>query len=179
LLPEERAELPFHCVLRRTNMSRGNASMPITRYVALDIHREYLTVGAVDSQQHIVLTPRRFGARSFYRLGSDPSELFGCRGAGGDGQCLGALRSAHQTFWQCDGGSPARRQVDQCCTGQNRRTGHHQAGPEPLRQSDSGGLGSCGRCPRAYAPWSPIGNDSSSSQARLAIACKECSSVTI
>ena len=25
-------------------MSRGNASMPITRYVALDIHREYLTV---------------------------------------------------------------------------------------------------------------------------------------
>jgi hypothetical protein len=65
-------------------MSRGNTSTPITRYVALDIHREYLTVGAVDSQQQIVLTPRRFGARSFCRLGSDPCELFRCRGAGGD-----------------------------------------------------------------------------------------------
>src|SRR6266702_4684981 len=32
-----------------------------TRFVALDIHRKYLVVGAVDSQQHIVLTPRRFG----------------------------------------------------------------------------------------------------------------------
>jgi transposase len=46
-------------------MSRGNAATPITRYVALDIHRDYLTVGAVDSQQQIVLTPRRFGFESF------------------------------------------------------------------------------------------------------------------
>jgi transposase len=46
-------------------MSRGNASTPITRYVALNIHRTYLTVGAVDSQQQIVLTPRRFGFESF------------------------------------------------------------------------------------------------------------------
>jgi transposase len=29
------------------------------------LHREYLTVGAVDSQQQIVLTPRRFGFESF------------------------------------------------------------------------------------------------------------------
>jgi hypothetical protein len=72
-------------------MSRANASTPITRFVALDIHREYLTVGAVDSQQQTVLTPRRLGARSFCRLGSTPCELFRCRGAGGDGQCLGPL----------------------------------------------------------------------------------------
>jgi transposase len=46
-------------------MSSGNVSTPITRYMALDIHREYLTVGAVDSQQQIILTPRRFGFESF------------------------------------------------------------------------------------------------------------------
>jgi hypothetical protein len=44
-------------------MSSGNASIPITRFVALDIQRDYLTVGAVDSQQHIVLTSRRFGSK--------------------------------------------------------------------------------------------------------------------
>jgi transposase len=33
--------------------------------MALNIHRDYLTVGAVDSQQQIVLTPRRFGFESF------------------------------------------------------------------------------------------------------------------
>jgi hypothetical protein len=46
-------------------MSRGNVSTLITHYMALDIHREYLTVGAVDSQQQILLTPRRFGFESF------------------------------------------------------------------------------------------------------------------
>ena len=46
-------------------MSSGTTSTPITRYLALDIHRDYLTVGAVDSQQQIVLTPRRFGFESF------------------------------------------------------------------------------------------------------------------
>ncbi len=38
---------------------------PPTRFVALDIHRKYLVVGAVDSQQQIVLTPRRFGFEAF------------------------------------------------------------------------------------------------------------------
>ncbi len=33
--------------------------------MALDVHRSYLGVGAVDSQQHIVLSPRRFGFASF------------------------------------------------------------------------------------------------------------------
>jgi hypothetical protein len=98
-------------------MSRENASTPITRFVALDIHREYLTVGAVDSQQQILLTPRRFGARSFCRMGRNPCEPIRCRGAGGDGQCLGALRLAHPAGWQCLGGSSARRQAYYCGPG--------------------------------------------------------------
>ena len=32
-----------------------------TRFVALDVHRQYLVVGAVDLQQQVVLSPRRFG----------------------------------------------------------------------------------------------------------------------
>jgi transposase len=36
-----------------------------TRFVALDIHRKYLVVGAVDPHQQIVLTPRRFGFEAF------------------------------------------------------------------------------------------------------------------
>ena len=38
---------------------------PATRFVALDVHRQYLVVGAVDSQQHVVLSPRRFGFAAF------------------------------------------------------------------------------------------------------------------
>lgn len=37
----------------------------VTRFVALDIHRKYLVVGAVDAHQQIVLTPRRFGFEAF------------------------------------------------------------------------------------------------------------------
>jgi hypothetical protein len=37
---------------------------PPTRFVALDIHRKYLVVGAVDPHQQVVLTPRRFGWQS-------------------------------------------------------------------------------------------------------------------
>lgn len=36
-----------------------------TRFVALDVHRKYLVAGAVDIQQHVVLTPRRFGFEAF------------------------------------------------------------------------------------------------------------------
>lgn len=36
-----------------------------TRFVALDIHRKYVVVGAVDHEQQIVLTPRRFGFEAF------------------------------------------------------------------------------------------------------------------
>ncbi len=36
-----------------------------TRFVALDVHRKYVVVGAVDGQQHVVLTPRRFGFEAF------------------------------------------------------------------------------------------------------------------
>ena len=38
---------------------------PPTRFVALDIHRKYLVIGAVDPQQQVVLTPRRFGFEAF------------------------------------------------------------------------------------------------------------------
>lgn len=38
---------------------------PATRFVALDVHRQYLVVGAVDSQQRVVLSPRRFGFPAF------------------------------------------------------------------------------------------------------------------
>ena len=40
-------------------------STQISRYVALDVHRTYLVVGAVDCQQHIVLSPCRFDFESF------------------------------------------------------------------------------------------------------------------
>src|SRR5256885_10161670 len=36
-----------------------------TRFVALDVHRQYLVVGAVDIQQQVVLSPRRFGFAAF------------------------------------------------------------------------------------------------------------------
>ena len=38
---------------------------PATRFVALDVHRQYLMVGAVDNQQQVVLSPRRFGFAAF------------------------------------------------------------------------------------------------------------------
>ena len=38
---------------------------PPPRFVALDIHRKYLVIGAVDPQQQVVLTPRRFGFEAF------------------------------------------------------------------------------------------------------------------
>ncbi len=48
----------------RLEEAMPTTSVP-TRFVALDIHRKYLVVGAVDFQQHIVLTPRRFGFEAF------------------------------------------------------------------------------------------------------------------
>src|SRR5439155_9669052 len=38
---------------------------PPTRFVALDVDRKSLVVGAVDTGQQIVLTPRRFGFEAF------------------------------------------------------------------------------------------------------------------
>jgi transposase len=40
-------------------------SPPATKRVALDVHRQYLMVGAVDIQQQVVLSPRRFGFAAF------------------------------------------------------------------------------------------------------------------
>lgn len=36
-----------------------------TRFVALDVHRKYLVVGAVDAGQKVLLSPRRFGFEAF------------------------------------------------------------------------------------------------------------------
>ena len=52
-----------------------------TRFVALDVHRQYLMVGAVDIQQHVVLTPRRFGFAAFDFVGLDPFHPCRCGGA--------------------------------------------------------------------------------------------------
>src|SRR5260370_6985694 len=41
------------------------APSPATRFVALDVHGHYVMVGAVDSQQQVVLSPRRFGFAAF------------------------------------------------------------------------------------------------------------------
>ena len=72
-------------------MSSMHDSTQVSRYVALDVHRNYVVVGAVDSQQHIVLSHYRFDARSFCRLGSYPFERGRRRGPGSELQCLGPL----------------------------------------------------------------------------------------
>jgi len=46
-------------------MTTVTTCSPATRFVALDVHRQYLVVGAVDAQQHVVLSPRRFGFEAF------------------------------------------------------------------------------------------------------------------
>ena len=40
------------------------ATVP-TRFVALDLHKDYIVVGAVDVQQRVVLAPRRIAAAAF------------------------------------------------------------------------------------------------------------------
>jgi hypothetical protein len=57
------------------------APSPATRFVALDVHRQYLMVGAVDSQQQVVLSPRRFGLAAITLVGVGPFHPCGCRGA--------------------------------------------------------------------------------------------------
>jgi transposase len=46
-------------------MSTVYLPTPVSRYVALDVHRSYLVVGAVDGHQQVVLSPRRFGFEAF------------------------------------------------------------------------------------------------------------------
>lgn len=52
-------------------MSTTPVASPVSRYVALDVHRNYLVVGAVNIRQQIVLTPRRFGFESFRLWAAD------------------------------------------------------------------------------------------------------------
>ena len=52
-------------------MPAASPSGTPTRFVALDVHRHYLVVGAVDAQQSVVLTPRRFGFVAFASWAQD------------------------------------------------------------------------------------------------------------
>jgi transposase len=58
-------------VQRRISMSASDDSPAVSRYVALDVHRSYLVVRAVDSHQQVVLTPRRLGFESFRLWAAD------------------------------------------------------------------------------------------------------------
>jgi hypothetical protein len=69
-------------------MSTPPVSPPVSRYVALDVHRRYLVVGAVDIHQQIVLPPRRFGFESFQLWVARASGPDRRRCAGGNLQCL-------------------------------------------------------------------------------------------
>ena len=51
---------------------------PATRFVALDVHRQYLMAGAVESQQHVVLSPRRFGFAAIALVGLRPFDPRRC-----------------------------------------------------------------------------------------------------
>ncbi len=46
-------------------MKKGQNTRGYKRYMALDIHREYLLVGAQNEEQEWVLTPRRVGLEKF------------------------------------------------------------------------------------------------------------------
>ena len=54
---------------------------PATRFVALDVHRQCLMVGAVDLQQQVVLSPRRFGFAATTLVGHHPFHPRRCGGA--------------------------------------------------------------------------------------------------
>jgi hypothetical protein len=62
-----------------------------TRFVALDVHRQDLVGGAVDLQQHVVLTPRRFGCAAKALVGESPCNPCRCSRAGSDCQCVAAV----------------------------------------------------------------------------------------
>jgi transposase len=46
-------------------MTTETAHTSATRFVALDVHRQYLVVGAVDAQQNGMLAPRRLSFEVF------------------------------------------------------------------------------------------------------------------
>ena len=72
-------------------MSSVSSSSPGSRYVALDVHRSYLVVGAVDEQQQAVLTPRRFGCELFRAWASTHLGPQGCGRNVRHVACVGAL----------------------------------------------------------------------------------------
>jgi transposase len=49
---------------------------PATRFVALNVHRQYLMIGAVDVQQQVVLSPRRFGFEAIALVGTSPFDPY-------------------------------------------------------------------------------------------------------
>src|ERR687886_3051146 len=53
------------------SMLGATSSGALARFVALDVHRNHVVVGAVDAQQTVVLTPRRFGFAAFATWAQD------------------------------------------------------------------------------------------------------------
>ncbi|MGZ3642905.1 MAG: hypothetical protein ACXVCM_03550 [Ktedonobacteraceae bacterium] len=92
--PKNVANFPFILLDIWTDMSIAHVSTQVSRYVALDVHRSSLVGGAVDNQQHIVLSPHVALARARFatRAPTSMSETDSV-GPGSECQCLGALRS--------------------------------------------------------------------------------------
>lgn len=80
-----------------------------TRFVALDVHRNYLVVGAVDAGQKVVLSPRRFGFDAFDAWAPAHLTRLRSRRVGSNGQCLASLRPIEALRCRCSRCSSAIR----------------------------------------------------------------------
>jgi hypothetical protein len=64
-------------------MKKGQDTRGYERYLALDIHREYILVGGWNEKKEWVLTPRRVGQEEYLSRGHS--------GIGNDHQCVDDL----------------------------------------------------------------------------------------
>jgi hypothetical protein len=94
---------------------------PPTRFVALDIHRKYLVIGAVDPQQQVVLTPRRFGFEAFSdwaktHLGPSDAVVLEATSHGMRNEVVEEKWEKHRNMPPCGPASPAWH-PDRLCHG--------------------------------------------------------------
>ena len=61
------------CLTLTKRRNRMLTSLFAERFVALDVHKRYVVIGAVNAQQQIVLAPRRVESRRSPWLESTPS----------------------------------------------------------------------------------------------------------
>ena len=101
-------------------MSTMHDSTQISRYVALDVHRNYVVVGAVDSQQHIVLSPCDFGFERFAAWAPTHLSETDAVVPRSKLQCLGPLRSIGTTRGPGHCSSSPGGEADERRTCQNR-----------------------------------------------------------